>query len=86
MPYRQSWLELEKATGGPTVLCGTVPEMRAQFNGFSQGLLPLYPPASENVDTRDGNVEGVRYRIYTPKPCKGGLPLAIWSKHNQSLW
>lgn len=80
MPLRDSWLELEKASGGRAPLRGNVEEMRAQFDALVQMLLPLYPPPSENVESKDGDVDGINYRIYTPKGNKGGLPLGIWSK------
>lgn len=80
MPYAQSWQDLEAATGGRAVLRGQAPEMRAQLDGLVQMILPLLPPPSENVKVQEGDVDGIRYRVYMPKSSKGGLPLAIWSK------
>ena len=76
----ESWLELEKAMGGRAVLRGGPQEMRAQYDGLVQLLLPHYPAPSENVESKDGDVDGIKYRIYTPKSNKGGLPIGIWSK------
>lgn len=86
MPLRESWLELETAMGGRAVLHGTVPEMRATFGGIHQMLQPLYPSASGNVDAKDGDVDGIKYRVYTPKDHRtGGLPLAMWSEQHSLL-
>ena len=39
------------------------------------------PPPSPNVDTKDGEVDGVKYRVYTPKEAsgKGPLPVGVYT-------
>jgi hypothetical protein len=56
-------------------------EARAKFAGLIQMLAPLFPSLSGKVETRNGNVDGVGYRIYIPKEYNGSLPLVIFSKH-----
>lgn len=41
--------------------------MRQQFAGLASALVPHLPPPSEAVSTRDGEVDGIKYRIYLPK-------------------
>ena len=62
-------------------LVGTVEEMRQANEQLGQMLLPLLPPANDEVASADGNVEGVKYRIYTPKKASksGPLPVGIWT-------
>jgi versiconal hemiacetal acetate esterase len=81
MSYAPSWLKLEESLGGMRpVLRGGPQEMRAQVDALTQMLLPLYPPPSENVDVKEGDVEGIGYRLYTPKGNKGGLCLGLWGE------
>jgi versiconal hemiacetal acetate esterase len=44
-------------------------------------LVPLLPPPSDAVASSDGEVDGVKYRIYTPKEASksGPLPVGIWT-------
>jgi len=81
MPLNESWLALEAATGGRTALRGGPEEARATFGGLVDQLKPLYPPPSGNVNVQEGDVDGIKYRIYTPKGHGGHLPLAVWSKY-----
>jgi versiconal hemiacetal acetate esterase len=62
-------------------MIGSVEELRAQYAQLGQMLLPQLPPPSDAVDTSDGEVKGVKYRLYTPKEAakKGLLPVAIWA-------
>ena len=75
-----SWLELEKAYGGRVTAKGTPDEMKAQYAAMYHALGLQRPKPSENVEISDGDVDGIRYRLYTPKGTKGGLPVAIWSQ------
>jgi len=80
MPLQESWLAFENATGGRTALRGGPQEARATFAELLEQLRSLYPPPSGNVEVREGDVDGTKYRTYTPKGHKDHLPLAIWSK------
>ena len=44
-------------------------------------LLPQLPPPSDATESVDGEVEGIKYRVYTPKEAakQGPLPVAIWT-------
>jgi len=79
MPLAQSWLDLEKASGGRAILKGTPDEIKAMYAGLVASLLPQLPKPSENVESKDGEIDGVKYRLYWPKGTKGGLPTAIWT-------
>lgn len=73
--------QVEKSLGGRSALGGTTEEMRAQFAGLVEFLLPQYPKPSDKVTTRDGSTDGVNYRIYTPTKAaqKGPLPVGVWT-------
>ena len=79
MSYTQSWLEFEKASGGRMVLQGSHEEIKKQYEGLVEMLMPHAPPPSENVESKDGDVDGVKYRVYKPKAATQPLPIAIWT-------
>ncbi|KAJ9636174.1 hypothetical protein H2204_005446 [Knufia peltigerae] len=81
MTYLQSWLDLEKELGGRPLLQGSVEEMRAQVAELGQKLMSRAPTSSDAVESRDGYVESVRYRVYTPNDAskQGPLPVGIWT-------
>jgi versiconal hemiacetal acetate esterase len=79
MPLAHSWLDLEKASGGRAILKGSPEEIKAMYDGLVQALLPQLPKPSENVESKDGDVDGIRYRLYWPKGASGSLPTAIWT-------
>ncbi|KAH7080861.1 carboxylesterase [Paraphoma chrysanthemicola] len=81
MSYTQSWKDFEKASGGRTVLHGTPQEIRAIDANSAALLAPLLPPPSDATESRDGEVEGIKFRLYTPKEAskQGLLPVAIWT-------
>lgn len=79
MAYAQSWLDFEKAAGGRLVLEGSPADIKAQYEGLVQMLLPQLPKPSENVTSKDGDVEGIGYRVYNPKDASGPLPIAVWT-------
>ena len=60
------------------MLKGTPEEIRQQFDGLVQALLPLLPPFPENTTIVDGDVDGIKYRTYTPKEGNGPFPIGIW--------
>ena len=80
MPYKQSWLDLEAASGGRTTIKGLVKEIRAMYNALEQSLMPRLPKPSENVESSDGEIEGIKYRLYWPKGTTEALPTGMWSK------
>lgn len=73
--------QLEEALGGRTALKGTPEELREQYAGLLGMLAPLYPPPTDAVSTKDGDVDGIGYRIYTPvEAAKGGaLPVGLYT-------
>lgn len=79
--YKESWLKLEEALGGRTALKGTPEELREQFTNLLTMLAPLYPPPTDAVSTQDGDVDGIAYRIYTPKEAakSGPLPVGLYT-------
>jgi len=60
-------------------LKGTPDEIKGMVDQLVQALIPMMPAPSENVDVKEGDVEGVKYRIYTPKGEDGPFPIAIWT-------
>ena len=44
-------------------------------------LIPLLPKPSDAVESKDGEVDGVKYRLYTPTEAakSGPLPVGIWT-------
>lgn len=77
--YAKSWLDWEAASGGRAVLHGSTEEIRGMFDGLVQAILPMMPPFTENVEVKEGDVDGIKYRTYTPKGVTGPLPTAIWT-------
>ena len=73
--------QLEEALGGRTALKGTIEELRQQFTDLLTALAPLYPPPTDAVSTKDGDVDGVGYRIYTPVEAakSGSLPVGLYT-------
>ncbi|KAK4543517.1 Telomerase-binding protein [Oleoguttula mirabilis] len=61
MPLAQSWLDMEKASGGRAVLKGTPDELKAMYGQLVASLLPQYPKPSENFESKDGDVDGIKY-------------------------
>lgn len=58
-------------------LQGSVSDIRKQFADLFAAISPGYPCASDAVSVSDGIVQGVRYRVYTPKPIKEKIPLPL---------
>lgn len=42
-----------------------------------QALFPMMPAPSEKMEVQEGGVNGMGYRVYTPKGHKGGLPIGV---------
>lgn len=79
MAYAKSWLDWEAASGGRATLKGGPEEMRTMYAGLVEALLPLMPPMPEGVDVVEGEVDGVKYRTYTPQGSDGPFPIALWT-------
>lgn len=58
-------------------LQGSVSDIRKQFADLFAAISPGYPPASDAVSVSDSIVQGVRYRVYTPKAVKKGISLPL---------
>ena len=44
-------------------------------------LLPQIPPPSDACEVREGDVDGIKYRVYIPKEAskQGPLPVGVWT-------
>ena len=67
MPLAKSWQAWEEAAGGRATLKGSPEEIRGMYDQLVQALIPLMPAPNENVDVVEGDVDGIKYRTYTPK-------------------
>lgn len=74
MPYTESWLKLEEEAGGRSVLKGTPEELRQGWAELAKVILPAWPKPSDNVSSRDEQLNGVHCRIYSPND---GNPRAV---------
>jgi versiconal hemiacetal acetate esterase len=61
-------------------MIGTAEELRAQYTQLQEMLRAQLPPPSDAVDTKDGEVDGIKCRLYTPKEAskQGPLPVTLW--------
>ena len=58
---------------------GSPEEIKGMYDALVQALIPMMPAPSENVDITEGDVDGIKYRTYTPKGENGPFPIAIWT-------
>lgn len=75
-------VQLENALGGARpCLKGTPSELQQQFDGLIELLSKDAPPPDNSVSTKDGSVDGIKYRIYTPVEAasKGPLPVGVFT-------
>ena len=79
MPLAESWLNWEQMAGGRATLKGSAEEIKAMYNQLVEALIPMMPAPNENVDVVEGDVDGIKYRTYTPKEGDGPFPIAIWT-------
>ena len=79
MPLAESWQKWEEASGGRAILKGSPEEIRQMYDGLVQALIPMMPPLPENVTVNEGEVDGIKYRTYTPKEGDGPFPIGIWT-------
>ena len=71
-------LQLEKSLGGVRpVLKGTVEEVKKGYDDLIAMLLPQMPKPSDAVSAKDGEVDGVKYRVYNPVEASKGGPLPV---------
>jgi len=61
------------------VLAGSPADIKQQYEDLVAMLMPQMPKPSENVESKDGDIDGVKYRVYNPKGASGSLPIAIWT-------
>ena len=63
------------------VMHGSPQDLRNMYDQLVAMLLPQLPPPSDAVDAKNGDVDGIKYRLYTPKEASksGPLPVAIWT-------
>lgn len=63
------------------MLKGTVEEIREQYAQLVQMLMPLAPKPNDSCDVKEGDVDGIKYRLYTPREAakSGPLPVGIWT-------
>ncbi|OAL56025.1 carboxylesterase [Pyrenochaeta sp. DS3sAY3a] len=78
--YADSWLALEESIGRKP-MGGTVEELRQQYAALITYLKEHSTPRQYAVDSHDGNVDGVKYRLYTSKnrETSKSLPVLIWT-------
>ena len=79
MPYTESWLKLEEEAGGRSSLKGTPEELRQGWAELSKVLLPAWPQPSDNVSSRDEQLNGVHCRIYTSRDARPRA-VGLWSQ------
>jgi len=60
-------------------LRGTPEEIKAMSNGLAEMLGKQAPPPSEALSAEDGEVDGIKYRVYRPKGVTQPLPVGIWT-------
>ncbi len=62
-------------------LKGSIEEIKQQFNDLVAMLAPSMPPKSPAVEAKDGEVDGVKYRVYTPVDAakSGPLPVGVYT-------
>jgi len=80
--YAESWLELEKSMGGARpCLKGSIEEIKQQYDDLVAMLAPSMPAPSPAVEAKDGEVDGVKYRVYTPVDAvkSGPLPVGVYT-------
>lgn len=72
---------MEKEFGGRFALHGSAEEIHQQFSGLMSVLALQHPPLSDAVSSKDGEIDGIQYRIYTPKDAasKGHLPVGFYT-------
>ncbi|WXC53780.1 hypothetical protein QX201_013423 [Fusarium graminearum] len=78
--YAESWLKFEEGIGGVRpVLRGTAEEMRTQYNGLGSALASLSSPVSDTqVKVTEGDVSGIKYRIYKPQGETKSFPIGVF--------
>jgi versiconal hemiacetal acetate esterase len=75
--YAESWKKWEEVAGR-AILHGTPSELKAMGAAMTSAFAHLQPPPPETVDVHENEVDGIKYRVYTPQSESGPLPIAIW--------
>lgn len=72
--------QFEEGIGGVRpVLRGTAEEMRTQYNGLGSALASLSSPVSDTqVKVTEGDVSGIKYRIYKPQGETKNFPIGVF--------
>ncbi|KAJ9602994.1 hypothetical protein H2200_012289 [Cladophialophora chaetospira] len=80
MPYKQSWLDLEKKLGGRTTISGSPSEIKARSLALRTILERSQTTTSNVTETSEGELAGVPFRIYrTASKAATTLPVGIWA-------
>ena len=63
------------------MLKGTIKEIRQGYDDLITMLAPQMPKPSDAISAKDREVEGIKYRVYTPIEASksGPLPVGIYS-------
>ncbi|KAL2004938.1 hypothetical protein VTN00DRAFT_2788 [Thermoascus crustaceus] len=78
--YTEEWLKLEQALGARPCLQGTALQMREQYSGLVAAIASQLPPVDNvAVQTTDGTVDSVPYRVYTPANGARPLPVGLYT-------
>ena len=85
MGYAKSWLDWEEASGGRATLKGSVADIRGMYDGLVAALIPMMPAMPEGVDVVEGDVDGIKYRTYTPQGVDGRFPL-LCGRMEEVIW
>jgi versiconal hemiacetal acetate esterase len=63
------------------VLKGTIEEIRKSYDDLLAMIAPQMPKLSDAVSTKDGEVDGIKYRVCTPVEASksGALPIDVYT-------
>jgi acetyl esterase/lipase len=78
----KSTVQLEKSMGGlRPVLKETIEEIRKGYDDLLAMLAPQMPKPSEAVSKKDGEFDGIKYRVCTPVEASksGPLPISVYT-------
>lgn len=70
--------QLEKPLGGVRpMLKGTTEEIRKGYDDLLAMLAPQLPKLSDAVSAKDGEIDGIKYRVYTLVEASKSRPLPV---------
>lgn len=61
------------------MLAGSPQDIKNATAQLGEMLAAQAPPPSDAVTAQDGEVDGVKYRLYKPKNASGSLPVGVWT-------